>query len=48
MKKNGKWGYVNTNGEEVIPCIYDSIGSFSEGTVEVKKKYYNQLNDKNL
>ena len=22
--RNGKWGYINTNGKEIIPCQYDS------------------------
>ena len=22
--RNGKWGYINTNGKEVIKCVYDN------------------------
>ena len=31
--KDGKWGYINTKGEEVIPCNIDAncVGPFSEG-----------------
>ncbi len=25
VKKDGKWGYVNDKGKEVIPCVYDGI-----------------------
>lgn len=25
VRKDGKWGYVNEQGEEVIPCMYDPI-----------------------
>jgi len=33
-----KWGVVNTNGEEIIPCIYDGIGYyFLEGINRVKQ-----------
>lgn len=29
--KNQKWGYINSKGEEVIPCKYASAFEFSEG-----------------
>ena len=29
--RNEKWGYVNSNGEEVIPCKYELACDFSEG-----------------
>ena len=43
--KNGKWGYINTKGEEVIPCRYDdnqnyegkSASPFHEGLAAVCK-----------
>ena len=35
---NGKWGYLNTKGDEVIPCIYDSAEEFSEGVGCVEDK----------
>lgn len=28
IKKDGKWGYINTSFEEVIPCQYDSCAAF--------------------
>lgn len=27
VKVNGKWGYINTEGQIVIPCIYDNVGT---------------------
>ncbi|MDR1347148.1 MAG: WG repeat-containing protein [Prevotellaceae bacterium] len=33
--KGGKWGFINTNGEVVIPFIYDNAESFSKGTAQV-------------
>ena len=35
VKINGKWGYINTKGEEVIPCQYDAANPFSEGVAVV-------------
>ncbi len=29
--ETGKWGYLNKEGEEVIPCQFDSVGNFSDG-----------------
>ena len=37
VRKNGKWGYLNTNFKEEIPFIYDNAGDFSEGLAEVQK-----------
>lgn len=31
VPRNEKYGYINQSGEEVIPCQYDDICSFSEG-----------------
>lgn len=28
VKRDGKWGVINEDGNEVIPCIYDEIGIF--------------------
>ena len=37
MKEN-EYGYVDKNGKEVIPCIYNAIGSFNpQGLVWVNK-----------
>lgn len=27
VSKNNKWGYIDTNGNEIIPCEYDTISS---------------------
>lgn len=29
--KEGKWGYINSDGEEIISCKYDGASPFSEG-----------------
>ena len=35
--REGKWGYIDKTGREVIPCKYDDASSFSEGLAKVKK-----------
>lgn len=35
--KNGKYGYINTEGKLVIDYIYDAAGTFNEGRAVVKK-----------
>lgn len=37
---NGKWGFIDTKGNEVVPCKYDDVDPFSEGLalVELDKK----------
>lgn len=30
-----KYGFVNANGEEVIPCIYDDAHPFVDGLAKV-------------
>lgn len=33
MKKDGKWGFINTSGEVVVPCKYDEVdSSYKEGS----------------
>ena len=45
VKRNGKYGYININGEEVIPCQYDVASSFSEGLAFVKRnRKYGYIN----
>lgn len=41
VKSNGKYGFINTKGEVVVPCIYDLAHSFYEGyaTVESNGKW---------
>lgn len=36
VKLNGKAGFINTKGKEVIPFVYDDADSFSEGLAPVK------------
>jgi hypothetical protein len=31
VQLNEKWGYIDVNGKEVIPCIYDHAERFTEG-----------------
>ncbi|MDX2303280.1 MAG: WG repeat-containing protein [Microscillaceae bacterium] len=31
VKKNGKWGYINYQGLEMIPTVYEFVGAFAEG-----------------
>ncbi len=35
VRRGKKWGYINTKGEEVIPCSFDYAGIFSEGLAAV-------------
>ena len=38
MEKDGKYGFIDTTGKEVVPCQYDDASwSFSEGLARVKK-----------
>ena len=43
---NRKWGYIDKNGKEIIPCIHDSTMKFSENLAVVEKNsrygYINQ------
>lgn len=36
MADDGKWGFINKSGREVIPFIYEEATSFSEGIAGVK------------
>ena len=40
VKLNDKWGYVDNEGNEVVPLMYDFAGFFYEGLarVELKRK----------
>ena len=35
VKINGKYGYINSKGEEIIPFVYDAVGRISDGRVAV-------------
>ena len=37
VKKNGKWGAIDTTGKLVVPCEYDAFWFFSEGLAPVQK-----------
>lgn len=37
-KRNGKWGYINTKGKNVIDAVYDTVGTFNYGIAHVVKK----------
>ena len=36
--KKTKWGYIDKEGNEIIPQVYDMVGSFSEGLAAICKK----------
>jgi hypothetical protein len=36
--RNGKWGYLNEDGVEVIPCQFEEAGKFKGGTAFVKQE----------
>ena len=36
--KNGKYGFINETGKEVIPCIYAGAKGFSEGYAAIRDK----------
>ena len=38
VKNNGKWGFVDEQGEIVIPCEYSKVISFKEQLAAVKQK----------
>lgn len=47
--KKGKYGYLDTSGNLIIPAIYDKISRFSEGEVQGFKGYYvYNINAKNM
>lgn len=35
-RQKGRWGFVNTQRELVVTCIYDDAGTFSEGLAPVR------------
>ena len=37
VKKDGKWGYINTKGEQIVECEFDDFYDFKEGFASVKK-----------
>ena len=41
VELNGKYGFIDNSGQEVIPCVYDGVGLFFDGLaiVELNGKY---------
>ena len=38
VQRNDKWGFINKQGEIVIPCKFDSVNSFTKELTRVKLK----------
>lgn len=36
VERDGKWGFINDAGQEIIPCIYDEVWRFSHGIARVQ------------
>lgn len=30
IRQDGKWGFINSSGKLVVPCVYDYVGLFHE------------------
>ena len=39
VKKDGKYGYINTKGEQVVECKFDDANGFKEGLATVRNNY---------
>ena len=37
VKKDGKWGYINTKGEQIVECKFDDVGYFTKALLLLKK-----------
>lgn len=37
IRRNGKYGFINVNGVEIIPCIYDDAMDYIYGYAKVKR-----------
>lgn len=44
VKKAGKYGFVNTSGQLVVPCEWDLVGNFSEGLATVRNNATGYVN----
>ncbi len=31
VRRGGQWGFVNEEGQEVVPCQYDEVRDFEDG-----------------
>jgi hypothetical protein len=38
LEKDGKWGFIDSAGKEVIPFIYDDAFDFSREVLEIYRK----------
>lgn len=47
VRRNGKYGFVDTSGHESVPCIYDEIGRFSYGRTMVRQGNHYGIIDTN-
>ena len=41
-KSNSKFGFIDINGNKIVPPVYDNFGAFSEGVAAVSKKTDNK------
>lgn len=51
VNQGGKWGFINTSGKIVIPCIYDEVGNFDEEIARVRRgsnTYFINSKDKTI
>ena len=37
IERNGKWGYIDKEGKDVIPCRYEGAHNFSEGLAAIER-----------
>ena len=37
VRKDGKWGYINTKGEQIVECKFDDVGYFTKALLLLKK-----------
>lgn len=41
------WGIINDNGEEILPCVFDSIGDYEDGKAKVTHDQHTGYIDEN-
>lgn len=37
VRKNGFWGFIDELGREIIPCVFNDVGNYSEGYAAISK-----------
>jgi predicted small lipoprotein YifL len=47
VQTDGKWGFIDINGNETVPLIYEQVGLFADGLIPVKLDGYWGFVDKN-